>query len=96
MISIPKTFKLGGRDWEVNHVDAFDDEDMLGQCIEHDAEILLLKGMKPSTEQAVFYHELTHAFWSTLGWEDDNKNEGAVDAQGSLLLQFLLTRKGSL
>ena len=102
MIAVPQTFKLGGRTWEVRVVSKEEitrradagDEDILGLCIAHDAEILLQEGQKPATLQHTFYHELTHALCETLGWKRLNKNEAKVDALGGLLYQYLQTKKG--
>lgn len=66
-------------------------ESVLGLCVTHDADILLVEGLRGDTMKAVFYHELHHAMFETLGWTKMSKDEGKVDAMGSLLYQYLQT-----
>ena len=97
MIAIPKTFRLGGRTWTVRFEKIVGrDPDILGLCRTHDAEIIIKKGLKPETTQHTFYHELCHATFETLGWDDLSTDEGKVDALGGLLYQFLSSKKGKL
>ena len=44
----------------------------------------------------VFLHELVHAMACTVGLEDLNSNEGAIDALGNMLMQFLSTKRGRI
>lgn len=100
MNPIPRSFQLGGRTWQVRMVTEQyiakrsdnDDEPALGICCAWDAEILIVEGLKTETAQAVFYHELAHALFETLGWEKLSKNEGRVDAMGTMIHQFLQTQ----
>jgi hypothetical protein len=88
---VPRTFKLGGRNWVVEYTDEL--EDALGLCKAHEARILLASGMDKEATLHTFYHELFHAIFATLGREKLDSNEGLVDSCGNLLLQFLSTAK---
>lgn len=100
MNPVPKSFQLGGRTWQVRFVSEEymlkrcedEKEPALGICTMWDAEILLMEGLKAETTQAVFYHELAHAILETIGMERISKNEGKVDAIGTMLHQFLQTQ----
>jgi hypothetical protein len=100
MIPVPTTFQLGGRTWEVLFISeeamrtrsgADAGDTVLGLCVTWDAQILIVEGLKAETTQATFYHELAHAIFETLGWTKLSKDEGKVDAMGTMLLQYLHT-----
>lgn len=95
---VPKSFQLGGRTWNVKIISkdqmrarskADAEDTVLGLCITWDAKILIVEGLTAETTQAVFYHELTHALFETIGWDKMSRSEGKVDAMGTMLHQFL-------
>jgi hypothetical protein len=97
VISIPVSFKLGGRDWTVEYHELIDnDPSICGDTDGNDCVIRLKAGMKPATIQHTFYHELVHAWCFTLGWEKMNEDEGKVDALGGIILQYLRSKRGRL
>jgi len=98
VITIPATFELGGRTWQVrlsNEPEA-GKPDTMGLCMSHEATILLQRGMTPEETQHTFYHELCHAICYTLGWDKLNEDEDRIDALGGLIYQFLKRKKGKL
>lgn len=96
MITVPNSFKLGGRTWSVELVDMIDDDStLLGDCDGSDAVIRLKSGLKAETFQHTFYHELCHAICFTLGWGKLNEDEERVDALASALFQYLKTKRGT-
>lgn len=93
MITIPQSFALGGRTWEVLFVQDLPD---CGDCDGHAARIRLREGMTNEETHHTFYHELSHAICYTLGWKRLNKAEDKIDALGGMMYQFLNTKKGNL
>jgi len=96
MISIPTSFKLGGRDWTVCVVPTVDnDVKVLGMTDSDDAIIYVREGLKTDLFRHTFYHELCHAICFSLGWSKLNGDEDKIDALASCLLQFLKTKRGT-
>lgn len=85
---IPKSFELGGMQWDVVQIDHLAD---LGRCLRDQQLIQLKKNEKPTTKQQTFCHELVHAIKYTLG--EDEHDEQKVDLLGTMLHQFLKTVK---
>ena len=97
MISIPNSFQLGGRHWEVVYHDLIDNEpETLGDCDSDQATIRLKSGLKPELLQHTYYHELMHAVCFTLGWDKLNDDEGKIDALGGMILQYLRSKRGRI
>ena len=91
MISIPKTFELGGRTWTVKLVGK---RKWYGQTTPHECKIELSKLCRtPEAELHTFLHELLHAAAITMGWSKFNNDEEHIDAMASLLQQALTTAK---
>ena len=96
MISIPKKFKLGGRDWTVEFHHLLDnDHSVLGDTDADECVIRLRKNMKPDLLHHTFYHELCHAIAITLGWKKLNDDEDKIDSLGGILYQYLKTKRGT-
>lgn len=95
MISIPTTFRLGGRKWTVVMQPlVLNSSKILGATDSDDCIIYLKQGLQPGTLYHTFFHELEHAIRATLGLEDED--EGQVDARGGILYQFLDTKRGNI
>lgn len=91
MISIPKTFQLGGRTWKVKRVGK---RKWYGSTHSHSCTIELSSLCNTKEiEQHTFLHEVMHAVAITMGWSKFNDDEDKVDAMASLLLQVLTTSK---
>lgn len=96
---IPKQFILGGRTYKVRRNDKLDYEhNWNGEHDTYRQEINLaykLGGVDANVEsiEQTFYHELVHAILYTLGEKDLNQNEKFVDMFGTMLHQFMKTRK---
>ena len=90
-VSIPKTFKLGGRTWRVKRVGK---RKWYGKT---DPNICVIELSASCThdelEQQTFLHELLHAVAITMGWSRLNNDEDKIDAVAGLLLQALTTAK---
>lgn len=96
---IPRQFTLGGKTYKVGRNDKLDYEHNWSG--EHDAyrqEVNLaykLGGVESNIEsiEQSFYHELVHAILHSLGEKDLNSNEKFVDMFGTMLHQFMKTKK---
>ena len=99
MRNLPKTFKLFDRTYTVRAMTADDKREKgieYGYFDYNTGEILIDVNDKPELNLSVFCHELTHAILDALDEDDLSENETFVTAFGSLLAQFLKTRRGKL
>ena len=87
-MKIPKTFQLGGADWQVIQIPNFA---LLGQCLRDDRTIFLRKNMPTEHKEQTFCHELIHAIKYMQG--EDDHNEQQVDLFATFLHQFMKTAK---
>jgi hypothetical protein len=83
-MKIPKTFVLAGIRWTVEETN---DISEMGHCNYSESTIRIKKDLSPQMKSATFCHELQHAIRYTTGKYDHDEVE--VDAQGTLLHQFL-------
>lgn len=96
---IPKSFKLGGKEYTVKEDNTIDYDH--GWSGLHDANTLEIKlasklgaaKMHIDSIEQTFYHELVHAILSSLHKYDLNKDEEFVDTFGTMLHQFMKTKK---
>jgi len=86
---VPATFWLAGTQWKVERVAHLAD---LGCCLRDEATIRIRAGLPHQVDESTFCHELMHAIKFTMGLDAEKHDEQEVDAMGSLLHQFMLTR----
>lgn len=102
-IVIPQSFQLFGKTIEVTtkpdlwnaHSDRIGQWEPLDQRIVIQADTPQMQRHRESKEQT-FYHELAHALLEGAGRNELSKDEGLVDALGSLLHQFEKSKQGDL
>lgn len=87
-MKIPKTFKLGGVTWTVEHVDLAAG-DLQGRCRSEKATIQLEKTQAQNTIGQVFCHELVHAILFAMGKHVEPHDEVFVDGFATFLHQYL-------
>jgi len=101
-MKIPKQFKLLGQTIKVrNKRRLLFDNDSWGCSIFRTNQIQLLKKTKSNPinkewKEQSFCHELVHMILDRAGEEELCSNEKLVDLLGSLLHQFLKTKKGKI
>lgn len=94
MFTVPKTFKLIGMDYIVGELPEDQREDLHGLHLPSDSTISLDPQLPPQKLRAVFCHEWIHAALEAVGREDLSEDETLVDSLGSVLYQFLKTKRG--
>lgn len=84
--TIPKTFRLGGREWKVKR--NVRTKKYYGLS-EHTKCVIKLSTLNKSPEEEMhtFLHEVLHAIAYTMGNNKLNKDESKIDGMASLLLQ---------
>jgi len=95
-VNIPTTFKIAGQPWKVEF-----DNDLLakdgeyGHCHEVTNTIVLQNsGPIPHERvEATFIHELLHAIFHELGYDNLNTDEKLVNSLSTLLHQVLSNEK---
>lgn len=101
MKAIPKSFSLGPHEITVHEVTVeqmmeIDPTGPLGLW-SRDAHTIHVqkprRGFTKSAQLHTFWHELTHAVFETLGFDELSHNEQLVDLVGLLLLQATQTFK---
>ena len=99
-LTIPKTFKLMGLDYEVGYSDTLlRENDMVGCHCPRSLRITLHQSDHVTKQKAVehtYCHEITHAILEHMGEPELCHNEKFVDMFGGLLHQILTTSEGDL
>ena len=101
-MKIPKQFKLLGTIIKVRNKDKLTfDSDAWGLSVFRENKIILQKPtkinpIKEELREQTFCHELVHMIFHKAGEEELCANEKLVNLLGSLLHQFLKTKKGEL
>ena len=87
-----KHIKIRGHRYKVIHVDKFEDEGLIGNCIQKSTEIKILRGMAPSVEAETTIHEVLHALCFHAGVYIDKRGkadgEHMIDAISNGLFQL--------
>lgn len=107
-VTIPTGFDILNRSWTVCWLTdakekklieameyATEETRLWGYCDLELAKIYIRKSQSKDHMMHTFLHELGHAIFNALGWNDEDE-EGKVDALGAAFHQFLKTKKGSL
>lgn len=102
MFRIPEQFEAGGRIWDVKIVSPgklrdSDGHPAYGTTDFETATIALEENDAPRLMTQVFLHELSHVLLSSIGVFDQDAEEThrLIDALGSALLSYHMTKKGS-
>lgn len=91
---IPGSYKVGGQNIEVRHVERCDDNDM-GACYYAGGFVEISKYVHKDTLQSedskinTFYHEVTHSILRTMGEYELNSNEKFVCSFSSFLCEAM-------
>jgi len=107
-VTIPNSFELLNRSWTVHWLVDDHEQSLLakmeeataqtrlwGYCDLENARIYIRQSPSKEHNTHTFLHELGHAIFNALGWNEDNE-EGMVEALGGAFHQFLSTRAGKL
>ena len=101
MFIIPEQFEAGGRIWDVKFVSPgtlldSDGNHAYGTTDFETATIELEESDIPRLMTQVFLHELSHVMFYVVGIYDHENEEThrLVDALGSALLSYMMTKKG--
>lgn len=103
MFAIPEQFEAGGRIWDVKVVPTgklldSDGNHAYGTTDFDSATITLEENDSPRLMSQVFLHELSHVMFYVVGIFDHENEEThrLVDALGSALLSYMVTKKGGV
>jgi Zn-dependent peptidase ImmA (M78 family) len=101
MFVIPEQFEAGGRIWDIKFVprDTLLDTDRYpahGLTDFDSATITLEENDSPRLLTQVFLHELSHVLLYSIGVfdQDNEETHRLIDALGSALLSYHMTKKG--
>ena len=72
-MKIPKKVTLGGIPYKVSFKKRLADETIVGEVDYTNQKIRILKGLAKETAEQTYIHELTHAMFMFLGWEQDEQ-----------------------
>ena len=95
-MKLPSSFKLMGHTWKVKLIEPHEwkVEDCIGLC-EADQHTIKIKKVGGTLEGHIFYHELLHAVFNSLGHEPGQgvHTEQIVDSIAGCLHQCLTTAR---
>ena len=87
-----KHIKIGGHRYKVAYVGKFESRNTIGNCLQKDAKIEILKGMPSSIEEETVIHEVLHAVCYHAGVSHDKKGmvneEQIIEALSNGLFQL--------
>ena len=95
-MAIPTSFKLINRTYSVEEMlpEVADAMKALGRCDYDTATITLKTEQDPEALESTFYHELAHALLALTTKPKLTYNEDLVESLGSVLMQYMQTKKG--
>lgn len=94
-----KSFKLGAVTWDVNfNNDRTASQDALGLCSYVEASIYVAEKARGKlvdleVQEQTVYHEVIHAMLDAIGYNELGEDEKFVNSMGTLLHQFIKTKK---
>jgi hypothetical protein len=93
-MSIPSSFYLGAIPYSVTIVNHIDKGESLGVTDPDEGTIMVMRDMIRPRKEQTFCHELIHALFDAAGRDDLGSDEVLVDVLGTLLHQYMVTKKG--